>query len=118
MKLVTMEVNSPNSAMKALRKALGENLAVIVNDALHCYALHPEMWGYDNELDDILILIRACDKAGLNTVLERYDVSKNKYLQCLYREFRQLPGNITFDQVVACMAMNIAALREEGASNE
>ena len=58
---------------------LGESLAEDLNDALHLYAAHPEVWGCPlidpaNGDMDFVELLAAFDRVGLNFIKPEYDV--------------------------------------------
>lgn len=91
-KIIGFPAGNPSLAMTAIADGIGQCLVETINDALHCYAAHPECWTYPAELDDILTLIRACDDAGLNAMLPEADVAKNPHLQKLYRDAVQIPA--------------------------
>lgn len=65
-------------AVKALESILSENEMELLNDALHCFANHPDWWGCDEEFDESLIFASCFDRAGYNHIKDEY----NRLLDC------------------------------------
>ena len=61
------------SAVKVLETILSENEMELLNDALHCFANHPDWWGCDEEFDESMIFALCFDMAGYNTIKDEYN---------------------------------------------
>ena len=61
------------SAVTVLEGILSENEMELLNDALHCYADHPDWLGCDEEYDEALIFALCFDKAGYNHIKDEYN---------------------------------------------
>ena len=70
-------------AVFALRKILSPSDMELLNDALHCYANHPDWWGCDEEFDEAMIFALCFDMAGYNTLKDEYNLLSSW----------ELPGN-------------------------
>ena len=60
-------------AVFSLRKVLSQADMELLNDALHCFADHPDWWGCDEEFDEAMIFALCFDMAGYNTIKDEYN---------------------------------------------
>jgi len=72
--LCLQTVRRSTRAVFALEKILGEYEMGVLNDALQCYANHPEEHSCDEDLDVSAIFALAFDIAGYNHLKPEFDI--------------------------------------------